>query len=853
MKVSLNWIRDINDKYHCSADPVPDGVDKLVEKIGAQLGAVEEVIELGKRYEGIVAVKVVSCQKHPNADKLTICLVDDGGVVKGIKRDKTGLVQIVCGAPNVKPTLLVAWIPPGVAVPSTFDKDPLVLETREIRGMASNGMLASPKELGLGDSHEGLLVLANEENRESRIKNREIPNSQFPIPKPGTPLAEALGLDDYIIDIENKMFTHRPDLFGQLGVARELAGIQQHSFKSPAWYKEDASVSADGRGNGLKLEVKNQAPKLVPRFCAIAIKDVKVGPSPAWLQARLSSLGIRPINNIVDITNFFMLETAQPLHAYDYDKLKRGVLGVRLSKKGEKLKLLGGKTIKLNDGAVVITDGQNPIGLGGIMGGAETEVDEHTKNIVLECASFDMNQTRKTAMEYGLFTDAATRFSKNQSPRQNRAVIAKAAIDILRLAGGRVAGKLIDDKHFTAKAKLVETTASFVNERLGTALAVSEMTRLLENVECKVAVSGERLSVTAPFWRTDISIAEDIVEEVGRLHGYDKLPQELPRRTIEPAAKNELLEFKDNLRQTLAGLGANEALTYSFVHDNLLKKAGQDSKTAYKLTNALSPSLQYYRFSLLPSLLDKVHPNIKAGYDKFALFEIGKGHDQEHKDKDGLPAEFELLSLVYTAGSKTNPAGAAYYHAKDYLSELAASLGIGLVFSEVKESPKPAIAQPFEPGRTAMISAERGQYLGIIGELKPAVKLSLKLPEHTAGFEIDIQALQPASPPAKVYEPLHKFPEIYQDVCLRSRSDISYAELTGFIKKVLDQAANRQGYNYSIEPLDIYQAEKDKARKQTTWRIALWHPERTLTTGETNRLLDELADKAKQELKAERI
>jgi len=834
MKVSLNWVRFIDQKYKSAADPAPGGVDALVEKIGAQLGAVEEVINLGEKYQGALVAKVISAEKHPNADKLKVCRIDDGGAVKDVARNEKGHVHVVCGAPNVATGQLVAWLPPGTTVPSTLDKDPLVLEAREIRGQMSNGMIASAKELALGDDHTGILVL----------------DGQF---APGTPLSEALELDDTIIDIENKMFTHRPDLFGQLGLARELAGIQNQVFKSPAWYKEDADIAGDGRSNGLKLGIKNDVPELVPRFCAIAIKDVKVGDSPAWLKVRLNAVGIRPINNIVDITNFYMMETAQPLHAYDYDKVKSGILGARLSKKGEKLDLLNGKQITLEAGAVVITDGQGPIGLGGVMGGADTEVDENTKNIILECANFDMNQTRRSAMAYGLFTDAATRFTKNQSPRQNRAVIVKCAEDILRIAGGRIASQLADDKHFKIDNKPVKVGAAFINSRLGTDLSAAEMKKILQNVEFAVELKADELLVTAPFWRTDIEIPEDIVEEVGRLHGYDKLPAELPKRSIEPAARNELLEFKDRLRGILAGFGANEVLTYSFVHGDLLKKTGQDSRLAYRLSNALSPALQYYRFNLLPSLLEKVHPNIKAGYDKFALFEIGKGHDQEHKDKDGLPQEFELLAFVYTAGSKTTPSGAAYYQAKEYLVRMAARVGVGLKFTALKELPKAPLAQAYEVSRTAFVSTDDDRFLGIIGELKTGVRDGLRLPEHTAGFEIDTEALLSAQPAHKNYRPLNRFPALEQDLCLRAAAKLNYQELTIFMAENLKQLSKDHGYEFSLEPIDIFQKTGDTSHKQTTWRIILWHPERTLTTAETNKLLDELAGRAKKELKAERV
>ena len=836
MKVSLNWIRFLNDKYHCAADPVPGGVDKLVEKIGAQLGAVEEVIDLGKRYEGLAIVKVVECVKHPNADKLSLCLVDDGGVNKKVERKDKGLIQIVCGAPNVKAGQLAVWIPPGATVPATYDKEPFVIEARPIRNKTSHGMLASPKELALGDSHEGILIIEDDV-------------------KPGMGFAKHFGLDDQIIDIENKMFTHRPDLFGQLGIAREIAGIQHQVFKSPDWYREDATIPTDGRSNGFKLEVKNDAPKLVPRFCAVAIKDVKVGESPVWLKVRLSAVGIRPINNIVDITNFYMMETAQPLHAYDADKVKTGILGARMSKPGETLKLLGGKQIKLDKNSVVITDGSKSIGLAGVMGGADTEVDENTKNIILECANFDMNQTRKAAMNYGLFTDAATRFTKNQSPRQNMAVMAKAVEDIKRVAGGRVASKVIDDKHFQVREKSVKTDVEFINNRLGLSLNQADIKSLLENVEFKVSLSAKNIDVIAPFWRTDIEIPEDIVEEVGRLYGYNNLPVVLPRRDLAPAAKEDLISVKSSIRNILKQAGANEALTYSFVDESLLKKVGQDPKDAYHIRNAISPDLQYYRLSTTPSLLDKIHHNIRAGFDEFAIFEIGKGHNQKMKDKTGLPIEFEMLALV--AASKTKSLknnGAPFYQARAILDYLAAELGIRLDYRAIAEEEPYPVTKPFNHQRSAQVwEAESNTPLGMVGEYKQLVAKNLKLPAYCAGFEIGIEQLLQTIPTHTQYQPLNRFPELEQDFCLRTSTGLTYARLTDFALKNLAKLSAAHGYIFSLRPIDIFQKEADKSHKQTTWRIILWHPERTLTTNETNQLLDKLAAEAKYELKAERI
>lgn len=838
MKVSLNWIRSYNDMYHWSDDPAPSGIDDLVEKVGAQLGAVEEVIDLGKKYKGALVAKVVECTKHPNADKLSICLVDDGGVTKGVKRNSKGLVQVVCGAANVKAGQIVAWLPPGVTVPSTYDKDPFVLEAREIRGELSNGMIASARELGIGDDHTGILVL--DDNL-----------------KLGQNFAEAYKLDDYIIDIENKMFTHRPDLFGMMGIAREIAGIAHKPFKSPAWYSENADLNNDGRKNVLKVEIKNELPKLVPRFTAVAIKDVKVQDSPVWLRAILASLGVRPINNIVDLTNYYMLLTAQPLHAYDYDKVKTGLLGVREARDGEELTLLGGKNIKLSKGTIIITDGKRPIGLGGVMGGADTEVDELTRNIILEVANFDMNRTRSTAMEYGLFTDAATRFTKNQSPRQTRPVLLKAVDDIKRIAGGRVASRVLDNKHVKNLNTQVKTDPDFINQRLGLDLSAAEMKKLLTNVEFRVDLSGKDLQVTAPFWRTDIEIAEDLVEEIGRLHGYDNLPLQLPKRSVRPARYDELLSLKAEIREALTAAGANELLTYSFVRESLLAQAGQDPKQAYHIRNALSPDLQYYRLSLTPSLLEKVHSNIKLGYDEFAIFEMNKSHNKQQMDEveKQLPKETETLALVLAGRDKTHKdLGASYYQARTYLDFLASRLGIELSYRPLLVAPETQFAKPFEATRSAHVFiAGNERILGIIGEFKPSVARDLKLPKFSAGFEISLRYLAQAAHSSSSYHPLNRYPSLGQDLCLRASVTLSYHELIDFMTKFLDKLAKEPGYFYEISPLDVFQKPNDKLHKQTTWHIELGHPERTLTTEEANKLFDKIAERAKIELNAERI
>lgn len=858
MKITTQTINYINNHYG-STDHVLENADDVVRRIGAQLGAVEEVTDFGAKFEPVVIVKVVSCEDHPNAERLHVCKVDDGGRVQHVERDENGFVQIVCGAPNVRAGMFAAWLPPGATVPNTVGtSDPFVLEARALRGIVSNGMMASPRELAISDSHEGLLEIAEELG--------EI--------KPGTMFADYYHLrGDHIIDMENKMFTHRPDCFGWIGVARELEGIYNRPYKSPEWYSTNPAFPAQD-GEELPLDVRNELPELVPRFSAIVVRDVQVKPSPVWLQLDLAKHGLRSINNIVDYTNHYMLLTGQPLHAYDYDKVKarseggKATIVVRHPRQGEKIRLLNGKEIEPRAEAIMIATDRELIGIGGVMGGADTEVDENTKNIIIESANFDMYSIRRTSMAHGLFTDAVTRFNKGLSPLANLPALAKMTDQVVKNAGGKVASPLVDVNHVPQEAMErgnihapVTVTAQFINERLGWNLSADDMKTLLTNVEFKVDINGDELTITAPFWRTDIEIPEDIVEEIGRLNGYDKLPLDLPRRDITPPAKNPLLELKNQIRANLSAAGANELLTYSFVHGDLLDKTGQNKAQAFQISNALSPDLQYFRLSLTPSLLEKVHPNIKAGHDRFAVYEIGKAHNKLESDGDYLPREVNALACVFAASDKAagDFAGAPYYQARKYLDRLLGRFG---EWQYVNAEPlagadlygNPWIEQmtaPYEPGRSAILRDNNGLIWGVVGEFKASVRRALKLPAFTAGFEIDPLLLTlPNSTPA--YRQLPKFPSVEQDISLKVPASMPYAQLYNFVDDHLHQNRPDQT-RHTLSPLDIYQRQDDQAHKQITLRLKLASFERTLTDTEVNNLLDQVATAAKENLNAERI
>ncbi len=977
MKVSLHWAQHVSN-----VDLTSIPKDELLKKIGAQLGAVEEVAEWGPRYDGIVIAKIVSCEPHPNADKLHVCRLDDGKVVKDVERGQDGCVQVVCGAPNVRSGMFAVWLPPGVTVPSTIDKDPFVLGARELRGVLSNGMMASPAELGLSDDHSGILEVVPED-------------VGLDLCKPGAPFKKLYGMDDFVIDCENKMFTHRPDCFGILGVARELAGITGQAFKSPQWYLDEPMFKP---ASGLDIAVKVQT-NLVPRFMAVALQGCTIQPSPVYMQAGLTRVGIRPINNVVDITNWMMHLTAQPTHAYDYDKVKAlcdgpVTLVARLSKKGEILQLLNGKQIVLDDSTMVIATDKHVIGLAGVMGGADTEVDQNTQNIILEAASFDMYAIRRASMKYGIFTDAVTRFNKGQSPLQNDRVVAEAMRLLSQLVGSTQASDVQDYKDATVLPMVpVQVSTRFINERLGSDLSATETLALLANVECgetintpqaiesrsyimgvgditaklerigvvvhqktddghymvtipsgketeyekliateiqpgfwneyigvqnvflfkaldtkvtryevnddteheivetcrlfnnefyssvetmlalndwyrpllplrKKATQSEQaeqadrepdmITVAPPFWRRDLELPEDIVEEVGRLYGFDKLPVTLPRRSTQAAAKNSRLELKAKTRSSLARGGANELLTYSFVHENLLKKAGQDPTDAYHLRNAISPELQYYRLSLTPSLLDKVHANVKAGTDKFAVFEIGKSHAKSAGiDDENVPVETELVSLVVAAKQgSAGMRGAAYYAARAYAEHLVASLGIQVDFRPILDAPESAIVAPYNASRSAFVYVKgTDSIIGIVGEFTKQVRSGFKLPDYCAGFELGLDEIVQSHSARLAYRQVAKFPKVRQDATYQVADSVTYGTVIQLIENAVAQESTQHGYVITIEPGDIYQPDADEV-KRITLHYSVHHPDRTLTSQEVTAALERIGQQLTGELAA---
>ena len=764
MKISLNWLKKYVDIK------VPD--DELVRLIGARLVEVEGVIDETHKYDNIFVVRVEKAEKIPDTH-LTLCQVNVGGVeIPKVEKNADGLVQVVCGAPNVREGMLAVWIAPGAVVPASVNEDaPFVIGKRKMLGQyESNGMLAGADELDFDDKHE------------------KIAEIDPVVVQPGDALADVFELNDKILEIENKSLTHRPDCFVMIGFAREVAGILGEKFEYES-IKEDLKIN-----NSIEIKIENE--NICERYSAVVLE--KHGESKqkylTWQDTILAKSGMRPVDPIVDVTNYLMLLTGQPLHAFDYDKFVtvggtgRPKIVVRLAKNGEKLTLLDDKEIELNENDIVIASGEMPVALAGAMGGKSTEIDENTRNIIIESATFSLYNLRKTQMAHGIFSEAITRFTKGQPPYQTLVV----AEDCARmLADGFKVVAVADEYPKPEKGIIVKVTVDEINGLLGTNYDKDLIVKTLENVGFVVNVEGEELEIKAPEWRTDIHIKEDIIEEVGRLLGYDNIQPTLPLHGT--AELNKMWGLKKQIREIMRRLGANELLTYSFVSERLLKKAGQDPKNSYKIVNSISPELQYIRQSIVPSLLDKAYVNQKIPFDKFALYEMNKVYQKAWgMDSEDVPVEKMQMGMVLAERKNT---GTAYYKAKKYAEELLKELNISVKFLPLKG--ETAIERPFEPKRAAEIWAGE-ECIGVVGEFRNSVRQNFKLAEYLAGFELDLDAiLKKANTKKEIY-----LGEIEKrDLTVKTTG--AYAELVTKIGKVL----TKNNVVAEITPLAIYQPE----------------------------------------------
>lgn len=815
MIISVNWLKKFTT--------INGTVEELAALIGARLVEIESVENLGEKYKDVIVAKVVECGPLEGSDHLNVTKIDDGGVWADVERDENGFVQVVCGAPNVRAGLLVAWLPPRSVVPETFgEAEPFVLGAKPLRGVMSNGMLASARELDLYDDHSGILELDKEA-------------------APGSSFAELYELNDYLLDIENKSLTHRPDAFGVLGFAREVAGIQGLPFETPQWLNVlEADVANDGSAQAPAIHIEDAG--LSDRFQAIVLSGVdETAKSPIQLQTYLARSGVRPINASVDVSNYLMLLTGQPSHTYDYDKLK-AVAGddftirVRTAHEGEKLVLLDGKEVSLDVADIVIAAGDTAVGLAGIMGGQSTLVDDSTKSVLLEVATFDLYHMRSSQMRHGIFSEAVTRFTKGIPAPLSSPVLVEAVRMLEAHTGAHATSAAVEDYPGAREPIIVRVSEPQVNGVLGTQFASEDIATLLENVGFTVSFEGLEATVTVPYWRQDIHIAEDIIEEVGRLAGFDTINLTLPRRDFVAVRPNSFDELRTAVRKSLVRAGANEVLTYSFVHGDTLKKAGQNPENSYSIVNSISPELQYYRQTLTPSLLSNVFANVKAGYGSFALFEANKVHEKDDGLNDeGVPVERDHIAYVVTDSKKK---GAAYYDTKRSLEYVLSVLGVEVAYKPLVS--EAAISAPFEPKRGAVIhDRHTGATLGVIGEYKKSVQKAFKLPEYTAGFEIDPRTLlESVKAVGLQYRPLSRYPGTERDICFQVSREVTYDAIVASAKQALQQT----GLITSVSPLDLYQPEEGDT-KNITVRIALTSYEKTMTHEEVTAVINKVIEK----------
>lgn len=807
MQISLNKIK----QYVTIPQSVSD--DDLISLIGSRLVEIEQVTNLAPKYQGIYIAKVMKCEPIPETH-LHLCEIDAGAHTAEFNQLDNGLVQVVCGAPNVHAGMLAAWIAPGSIVPSTYGNENFRLSVRKLRGYDSNGMLTAADELDLGADHDGIIEID--------------PKTA----QPGDAFAAVFDLNDLILDVENKSLTHRPDCFGLIGFAREVAGILGVPFQEPAVFAalDQAKVAIQ---QAVPLDVEIADPKLCSRYtCAILdLPNNQPGKYFTKTAAFLAKSGMRAIDPIVDLTNVLMLETGQPLHAFDYDKLvavghtKTPKIIVRAAKPGEELQLLDGKTVTCTADDILITSNNVPIALAGAMGGKNTEDDASTKRIVLESATFSLYHLRKTQMAHGIFSEAITRFTKGQPAAITLPVLAAAIqqLDVTPLA-------VVDAYPGKAKPNVVKITTLAINRLLGTDYDLKTITRTLENVGFAVQASGDELTVTAPLWRTDIQIPEDVIEEVGRLLGYDNIPLALPLRPFTEPEIDPMLQLKAELRQTLSsGLAMHEVLTYTFVSRQLLEKVGQDPANSYEIVNSISPELQCFRQQIAPSLIDKLRENIKSGHKAFMLYEV----NQVSSKAAGLNAEQVPLTTTHLGIAGLSD----FYQLKaQILDAFQRVLKLNLSYAGFAPDSSTAKRYPYlEPLRSAELFYD-DQSIGAFGELRSGVLTRFKLTAPITALELELDDIVAAPRQLQPRLQLSKFPAVERDLTLKVAADLPF----GRVLNTLDDCLQGQDLYYTVTPVSIYQSDSAAPTKNLSFHLKFSDPTQTLNSDQISAIMENI-------------
>ena len=823
MIISVNWLKKV-------VPNLPE-IGELSKLIGARLVEIEGVENLGEKYKDVIIAKVISAEKVENSDHLNLCKIDDGGVRKDIERDENGFIQVVCGAPNVRAGIFVTWLPPESIVPETFGGENFKLGARKLMGNMSNGMIASLRELGLGDEHDGILEVSPE------VFENGI--------QAGDSFAEKFELDDFLLEVENKSLTHRPDCFGIVGFAREVAGILGEEFVEPEFIK---GLNFEGiEDQKINIEIQNH--KICERYTAAIfdISNILKNPNLTIEKTYILRSGMRPIDEITDLANKIMFETAQPLHTFDLEKLEKLngssdiKIVVRNAFEGEELELLDGKKIKMNEKDIVIATGESGkivIALAGAMGGISTAIDENTSKILVESATFNLYNLRNAQMRHGIFSEAITRFTKGIPQMLSRKVLDLFAENILAI-GGKSLSLVADsnDNNYREQLK-ISVSNDEINRVLGTDFSNDQIHRTLENVGILTENENSE-TFLVPFWRNDLHIKEDLIEEVGRLNGYDNIALQLPARTFKAVKKAKIDLLQSEIREILTAGGANEILTYSFIHGDLLEKVDQDSQNSYKIVNSISPDLQYYRQTLTPSLLSKVSQNIRAGFGEFAIFEMNKITEKSlGLNEENVPIEQKKLAFVYVNNKGEN----AFYQAKNYVDFLCKKLGVEVEFSKFNLE-KSSLSTEFESKRSAVIEIQNNGKkitLGVIGEFKKSVQKSLKLPEATSGFELDLNILLENLAGSNVkIKNFSKFQSVERDISINVDEKREFSEIFNIFENISDKFENVE---IEVLPIDIF--KNSDRTKNISIRFKITPFEKTLTGEEIHEIVQKIEELA---------
>lgn len=768
MKISLNWLKDLTD--------INWSVDETAEKLTSLGFPVEGTLKTGVKIDHVIAAKIISVDKHPDADRLQVAQVFDGKINR----------QIVCGAPNIAPDQIVPLALPG----AKFSKD-FEIKVSKIRGVESHGMLCSEKELGLSNEHAGIMMLPEKATV-------------------GKPIKEILGGDDVIFDID--VTPNRPDVLNHVGMAREISVLSGKKVKvaKSSWKKSL-------KGKPCKISIAT--PQLCSRYMGKLFTDVKIGPSPQWMVQRLNTCGIRSINNIVDITNYVLLEWGHPLHAFDYDKLAGGEIIVRKAKSGETLHALDEIEYKLTPDDLVVADKTKPVAIAGIMGGQDSGVTATTKQILLESAVFDSQTVRNTSRRLGLRSESSYRFERGTDSFTAEQASLRAAQLIMDLAGGQP-GNASDVCPTKSKKVSLELRLDRLNGVLGTKIESPKAEKILKSLGFSPLKKGKIFKCVVPPYRKDILEEIDLVEEITRVVGYDCIPETLPYLNPGMIPEKQTPLELNQITELLKGAGVNETMSSSFVNGEILSSFGIDLKMVIPLTNPLSQEESVMRPLLAPNLLNAVKRNIHHQRDTVRLFEIGKKYI---RNENGKITELNTIGIVlygYTSApswkSKSNDVD--FYHLKGILESLGKVMNIPIEMVSWGNPP------PFyHPNQSVQINQE-GRKVGWAGMVHPDIKQKFDLKNSCVYGEWELSSIKPKK---QVFQPLPKFQYVQRDFAIVVKQEKIWAEIEETVRqteKVLLE---------NIYPFDIFSGGSlDADKKSIAFRIVLRHPEHTLSDQE---------------------